>query len=104
MHDAVRARHLRVNVARMAQLPESVAGRGKPVVPPTDEQVQALVKHVAGTDISPIVAVCAGTGARIGEVLAMQWDDVDLDSGVWRVSRTVTRNLEGSAVVGDRTK
>jgi integrase len=104
MHDAVRARHLRVNVARMAQLPESVAGRGKPVVPPTDEQVQALVKHVAGTDLSPIVAVCAGTGARIGEVLAMRWDDVDLDAGAWRISRTVTRNLEGSAVVGDRTK
>jgi integrase len=88
----------------MAQLPESVVGRGKPVVAPTDEQVQALVKHVAGTDLAPIVAVCAGTGARIGEVLAMRWDDVGLDAGEWRVSRTVTRNLEGSAVIGDRTK
>lgn len=104
MHDAVRARHLRVNVARMAQLPESVAGRGKPVVPPTDEQVKALVKHVAGSDLAPIVAVCAGTGARIGEVLAMRWDDVGLDVGVWTVSRTVTRNLEGSAVIGHKTK
>lgn len=104
MHDAVRARHLRVNVARMAQLPESVAGRGKPVVPPTDEQVKALVKHVAGSDLAPIVAVCAGTGARIGEVLAMRWDDVNLDESAWTISRTVTRNLEGSAVIGHKTK
>lgn len=104
MHDAGRARHLRVNVARMAQLPESVAGRGNPVVPPTDKQVQDLVQHVAGTDLAPIVAVCAGTGARIGEVLAMQWADVDLDAGAWNVTRTVTRSREGTAIVGARTK
>ena len=34
----------------------------------------------------------------------MRWDDVNLDAGAWRISRTVTRNLKGTAVIGDRTK
>ncbi len=104
MQDAVRARHLRTNVARMAQMPEVVERHESRVKAPTDEQVHALIVKVSGTDLAPIVDVCAGTGARIGEVLAMRWADVDLDAGSWRVSRTLTRNLGGSTIVGQRTK
>jgi len=57
-----------------------------------------------GTDLAPLVAVVAGTGARIGEVLGMRWADVDLDGGVWTVTRTITRNRSGGVVLGSRTK
>lgn len=104
MQDAVRARHLTSNPARLAQLPESATGPAKPVEVPTDEQVRALLAAVEGTDLAPIVSLCVGTGARIGEVLAAQWQDLNLDAGVWRVARTITRNRDGVAVIGTRTK
>jgi len=104
LQDAVRARHLTVNVARLAQLPEIGVTDREPVAIPTDEQVRALMKQSRGTPLEPVIAVCIATGARIGEVLAMQWSDLDLDAGVWKVSRTITRGIDGSAVIGLRTK
>lgn len=104
LQDAVRSRHLAVNVARIAQLPEIGTSDSTPVEIPTDEQVKALVTQCSGTELATIVAVCIGTGARIGEVLAMRWTDIDFDLGIWRVSRTLTRDLAGSAVIGQRTK
>jgi integrase len=102
--DAVRARHLAVNVCRLAQMPEVGASDQAQVEIPTDAQVRALVEKCRGTELAPVVAVCVGTGARIGEVLAMQWADLDLDTGVWRVSRTITKGRDGSTQIGLRTK
>lgn len=104
LQDAVRARQLSVNVARLAQLPEIGTSDKPPIAIPTDEQVRKLMDKCRDTDLAPILAVCVGTGARIGEVLAMQWADVDLKLGVWKVSRTLTRGLDGSTKIGQRTK
>jgi integrase len=104
LQDAVRARHLQLNVARLAQMPEAGASDTKQVEIPTDDQVRALVNQCRGSGLEPIVSVCVGTGARIGEALAMQWTDVDLDLGLWRVSRTITKGSDGSAQIGQRTK
>ncbi|GAA4680079.1 site-specific integrase [Nocardioides nanhaiensis] len=41
------------------------------------------------TDLLEIVDVMLATGARIGEVLAIRWADVDLESGVLTVAGTV---------------
>jgi integrase len=40
--------------------------------------------------------VLATTAVRIGEALALQWDDLDLDARTLRVSGTLTRNGIGS--------
>lgn len=104
LQDAVRARQLSVNVARSAQLPEIGTSDTKQIEIPTDAQVGALINKARGTELEPVIAVCVGTGARIGEVLAMQWSDLDLDMGVWRIARTLTRGLDGSTQIGQRTK
>ncbi|MFA7322838.1 MAG: site-specific integrase [Candidatus Nanopelagicales bacterium] len=104
LQDAVRARQLSVNVARSAQMPEVGASDHKRVEIPTDAQVRALIAKCRGTELAAVVAVCVGTGARIGEVLAMQWSDVELELGLWRVARTLTRGLDGSTQIGLRTK
>ena len=104
LRDLVRERRLTVNVANLAQLPEAVNEGQRTTAIPTDDQVRALVHAVRGTDLAPLVAVVAGTGARIGEVLGMRWADVDLDGGVWTVTRTITRNRSGGVVLGSRTK
>lgn len=103
LQDAVRARHLAHNVARFAQLPED----GKvpvEVVAPTDEQVAKLLRAATGTALAPLLDVLIGTGVRIGEALGMTWADLDLDAGTWKVSRTATRDRNGSVALGKRTK
>jgi integrase len=37
----------------------------------------------------------AVTGARRGEVLALQWDDVDLENGILRLDETMCAALMG---------
>ena len=37
------------------------------------------------------IFICLNAGLRIGEVCALQWDDIDLTSGVIRVDKTIQR-------------
>ena len=37
------------------------------------------------------IYICLSAGLRIGEVCALQWDDVDVTSGVLRISKTLQR-------------
>ncbi len=38
----------------------------------------------------PVIAFAAYTGARLGEVLAMRWQDIDLESGTAAIRRSLT--------------
>jgi len=44
-----------------------------------------------------------GTGARIGEALAVDWEDIDLEQGTVAIQHTVLR-LRGEGLVLRRTK
>ena len=102
--DAARARHLRAtaNPARLAVMPDMAPS--SPVVPPTSSQVRNLLQATAGTELGRVLAVLVGTGARIGEVLAAKWSDIDMEAGIWTVSATMTRDADLRIVVGARTK
>jgi integrase len=41
---------------------------------------------------------------RIGEALALKWEDCDLERGLLQVRRTITAGYKGRAVIGDTTK
>ena len=48
--------------------------------------------------------VLARTGMRIGELLALLWEDVDFARGVIVVRRTVTKDAECKSIIKDETK
>ncbi len=64
----------------------------------SDEEIEGLlaasVKVAAERDskydYSPILRTAVYTGLRLGELLGLQWHDIDLDAGVLRVRRQFT--------------
>ena len=54
----------------------------------------------ADAELRAIVATVAFTGMRRGEALALRWSDVDLDSGVIRIERSITRDARKKWVIG----
>ena len=101
--DAVRGRVIRANPARDAVIPDTAKPATRRAVP-TTEEVRALLDAVDGTELGRLIALVTFTGCRIGEALAMRWDDVDLDAATWTVSQTVTRDRRGRTVIGSTTK
>lgn len=54
-----------------------------------EEQLLGLVRGFKGSSIFPIVAVAAFTGARRNEILALQWDDLDIKDKTLRIERAI---------------
>lgn len=55
--------------------------------PPTPEQIAAVKQHPEGFGLCAWLFMF--TGCRLGEILALQWQDVDFDAGIIRVSKSV---------------
>ena len=55
------------------------------------DAVRALLESARGHRLEPLVTLLAYTGLRIGEALALRWEDVDLDGGFLRVTGTMAR-------------
>lgn len=60
------------------------------------QQVKALLAAAEYTDLYALWVLLTTTVVRIGEALALQWDDLDLDARTVGVNGTLTRNGVGS--------
>ena len=103
MRDAVRWRLIETNPVAGTQLPRtSRPARERQAWTP--EQVRALLAHTADGEWGPLWRFLFDTGVRIGEAVALGWEDADLDAGWVRIRRTQARNAQGQHVVAERTK
>lgn len=84
LNEAVRRAHLTVNPATIAKAPRL---EEEEVEPYTVEEVQRLLAEAAKHRNTARWVIALALGLRQGEVLGMQWDDVDFDLGVIRVRR-----------------
>lgn len=57
----------------------------------TPEETERFLAAAQKRRLYPSFLVAVGTGMRVGELLALRWEDVDLDAGVVRVRREVIR-------------
>lgn len=67
---------------------QSIKAAGEPTeekVPLTKEQAQRLLQATWGTNAYTFVNIALNTGLRRGEILGLQWDDIDLEDGVLHV-------------------
>jgi integrase len=91
------------NPAKDAVRPKST--RKKPTSPPEDE-VRAVLETVSARDpeMADMAVLLASTGMRTGEMLGLQWADVDLGAAEIHVAAAVTDGGPGIGVVRKTTK
>lgn len=71
----------------------------------TTDEVRHFMDAIGGDPFWRALYLFAlNTGARPGEVRAVQWQDVDRHRGLVRIRRTMTKDAEGRVVIGDTTK
>jgi integrase len=58
-------------------------------------QVADVLKRLEGMPIYPIVAVALATGMRRGEILALRWQDIDLEADRLRVEQSLEQTKAG---------
>src|SRR5215211_7174168 len=56
------------------------------------EQTKAFLEAARGERFEALYVLAVSTGLRQGELLGLKWGDVDLENGLIRVRRTLTRN------------
>lgn len=84
LNEAVRRRHLTINPATIAKAPKLDV---EEVEPYTLEEVQRLLLEADKHRNTARWVIALALGLRQGEVLGLQWGDVDFEAGVIRVRR-----------------
>lgn len=85
----------------------AVRTNGKPTeeaVPLTVEQARRLIDAVAGTNAEPFIKIGLWSGLRRGEILGLQWADVDLDDKVIHVRHNALLQDNKPTIVSDALK
>ena len=89
------------NVAAIRKPPAVEAKEVEILLP---DQVKAVFDSLQGHALHPIASLALATGLRRGELLGLQWPDIDLDRGVLRVERSVEETKAGLRVKPPKTK
>ena len=98
------------NAVKNATVARNVATVHKPPAPPdtevailTKEQVTAVRAALVGRSLYPIVELALATGMRRGELLGLQWGDVNLDASTVTVARSVEETRAGLRLKAPKT-
>jgi integrase len=100
--EAVRWGLITHHPARGARLPELAARR---VTIPTDDQITALLHAAADDPVAEIwLRLALAAGARRGEVLALRWSCVDLDTGTITISASLEEDRTSKTTKTNRVR
>lgn len=92
---------VRVNPAAQVRAPSREAPEASFL---TRDELEAVMRTAGSTASYAAVVVLGTTGLRRGELLAMRWEDVDLESATLRVQWTLTRTSRGLLPGPPKTK
>jgi integrase len=69
----------------------------------TQEQARHFLQAFRGRSVYPLLAVALGTGCRQGEILALAWEDIDLQKGTLTVRRCLSETKQGFVLKEPKT-
>jgi len=83
---------LHINVAKNIALPRHTK---KELEPFSQEEVSKILATVSGW-FKTFLTISFFTGARTGEVLALNWNDIDFDNGIIKITKSLRNGIIGS--------
>lgn len=86
LKDAVKLQLLSKNAADAVKPPRLIK---REIVPLIQNQMRTLLDTVRGDKLEALYVLACTTGMRQGELIGLQWRDVDLEVGTLRVNRSV---------------
>jgi integrase len=89
---AVKWEYVARNVCDFVNLPRLVKKREPQFL--TEEQALHLLETLRGHRLEVMVALALSTGMRRGELLALRWNDINLEAGSIQLQRTAARYLK----------
>jgi integrase len=69
-----------------------------------EDEIKAVLQKLRGRSMYMIATLGLATGMRRGELLALRWQDVDLDGGKLRVERSVEQTEAGLRFKSPKTR
>jgi integrase len=72
-----------------ADLVDAPRPKKKPIRPLNTQQVSLFLKATKGERLYPLYVLAIFTGMRLGEILGLHWEDVDLEKGQISVTTTL---------------
>lgn len=88
------------NVARLVRPPRVPHQEMRTL---SGQQARVLIDSAAGERLGALYVVALASGARLGELLALRWQDVDTERGAIRITRTLTRTEHGMEIGETKT-
>ncbi len=95
---AVRIHLISHNPSNSASLPKQTKRKVKPL---TMEQARHLLKIAKGHSLEVFIILALTTGMRHGELIALRWEDVNLEQGSVYVHRTAAYYGKSKFIEGD---
>ncbi len=98
---AVKNKYILTNPADGLKVP---AKNKKEVIPLTKNELKVLLAHCKGTRNYLYYVLSVYTGARIGEVLGLSWDDIDINNKVIHIKHSLVLSINGGGCKLGSTK
>jgi len=89
------------NPARELPLPRVTKNEMRPL---TEEEVQAFLEQARKHRLYAFWLLALDTGMRSGEIIALQWKDIDMDQGIVSITKSARRDKGGIRIKEVKTK
>lgn len=103
LSDAVRLGHLAVNPMADARVILPKLAKRKPPVLDT-AKIALMFNRARGTRMFAFVVLASASGCRRGELLSLEWDDINFDAGLMMVSKSLEQTKAGLRVKSTKSE
>ena len=87
--EAEKQGYIQKNYCKMVTLPKD--NNKKTIQVLTQQQQKLFIEAIKGHKLEVLFLIALGTGLRLGELLGLKWSDIDFNTGILTVNRTLSR-------------